>query len=247
MLLVYTCPHSVYTHETDGNKYFHIQCRGEFTVRQSGQLTTTLWLDNKEVQVMATNVQPDDRGTVNRMHTDTTTRAVPAPMAIINYNKWMGGVDRGDQLRQYYRLRLKSRKVYKYVFWFLVDASITNAYILHKHYSTSAPTKSLSLKSFRLELAKGLIGGYNSRKRMAPAPSPATPQRRRPATEVAHFPLRRPTGSKKGVARCWHCSHTRHPPQRRETMWYCEKCQLYLCHTGVKETDCFLAHHAAMH
>ena len=137
-------------------------------MKQSGELTNTLWLDNKEVEVMATNIQPDDRGTVNRMQTDTTTRAVPAPMVIINYNKWMRGVDRENQLRQYYRLRLKSRKVYKIImcfgFWFLVDASITNAYILHKHYSTPTPTKSLSLKSFRLELAKGLIGGYNSQK-----------------------------------------------------------------------------------
>lgn len=46
----------------------------------------------------------------------------------------MGGVDRGDQLRQYYHLRLKSRKFYKYIFWFLVDVSITNTYILHKAY-----------------------------------------------------------------------------------------------------------------
>ena len=57
---------------------------GDFTVRQSSQLTTTVWLDNKEVQAMATNVQPDVRGTVRRRHTDTIVREVQAPMAIIS-------------------------------------------------------------------------------------------------------------------------------------------------------------------
>jgi hypothetical protein len=162
---------------------------------------------------MATNVQPDERGTVRRRHTDTTVREVQAPMAIISYNKWMGGVDRGDQLRQYYQLRLKSRKVYKYIFWFLVDVSITNAFVLHQ-YNTSTSTRPSPFKAFRLELAKGLIGAYNSRKRAAPTAAPVVPRPRRP-TSLAHFPLRRPTGSKKGMARCWYCSHTRRQPLHR--------------------------------
>ena len=53
--------------------------------------------------MLSTNVQPDGRGTVQRMQTDATVRSVEAPMAIISYNKWMGGVDRGDQIRQYHR------------------------------------------------------------------------------------------------------------------------------------------------
>lgn len=201
-------------------------------------------MDNKEVQVLSTNVQPDDRGTVRRMQSDSTVREIQAPMAIISYNKWMGGVDRGDQIRQYYHLRLKSRKVYKYIFWFLVDVSISNAYIIHKHH-TSATTKSTPFKTFRLELAKCLIGSYNSRKRAAPTAAPALPRPPRPAT-VAHFPLKKPTGSQKGVTRCWYCHNQRRPSQRKETMWYCEECEIYLCHTGVIETDCFRAHHASM-
>ena len=85
-------------------------------VRQSGQLATTIWMDNREVLVMSTNVQPHEKSTVRCMQTDTTVRDIQAPMAIVSYNKWMGGVDRGDQIRQYYHLRLKSRKFYKYIF-----------------------------------------------------------------------------------------------------------------------------------
>ena len=68
-------------------------------MQQSGQLLTTMWLDNKEVQVVSTNVQPNDRGTVSRMQANSTIRDIEAPSAVITYNKWMGGVDRGDPIR----------------------------------------------------------------------------------------------------------------------------------------------------
>ena len=194
---------------------------------------------------MSTNVQPDDRGTVRRMQRNATVDDIQAPAAIISYNKWMGGVDRGDQLRQYYYLRSKSQKVYKYIFWFLVDVSITNTYILHKYNTTAA--RVTPFKTFRLELAKALIGSYSSRKRAAPAPAVANPVVRRPPqpTMLAHFPLKKPTGSQKGVTRCWYCHNVRRPSQRKETMWYCGEC-MYLCHTGVTDSDCFRAHHASM-
>ena len=178
---------------------------------------------------------------MRRMQTDTTVCDVTAPMAIVTYNKWMGGVDRGDQIRQYHHLRLKSRKFYKYIFWFLVDVCIANAYILHKCTITGKPAP---FKTFRLDLAKSLIGSYNSRKRAPPTATPV-PRPPRPRT-MLHFPIKKRTGSRKGVSRCWYCAHTRAPPQRKETLWYCEECELHLCHTGITETDCFRAHHAKM-
>ena len=50
------------------------------------------------------------------------------------YNKFMGGVDCNDQLRQYYEVRMKGRK-YKYLWWFLFDVAVTNAYILCKNHT----------------------------------------------------------------------------------------------------------------
>ena len=54
---------------------------------------------------------------------------VPCPASIIAYNKFMGGVDCGDQLRGYYRCRSKSGKFYKCIFFFLFDVTITNTCI----------------------------------------------------------------------------------------------------------------------
>ena len=162
------------------------------------------------------------------MQTDTTVRDIQAPMAIVSYNKWMGGVDRGDQIRQYYHLRLKSRKFYKYIFWFLVDVCIANAHIIHKH-NTTPPCK--PFKVFRLELAKCLIGSNNSCKRAALSTSITIPRRPRQNT-MLHFPVKK-RDNRKGVGRCWYCAHTRTPHLRKETSWYCEECNLYLCHTGI--------------
>ena len=67
----------------------------------------------------------------------------------------MGGVDQNDQLRGHYHVRLKCRKYYKYIFWFLFDVTVINSYILSRHY-TDLNIK--DVKTLRTELAKGLIG-----------------------------------------------------------------------------------------
>ena len=74
----------------------------------------------------------------------------------------MGGVDRNDQLLQYYHIKLKCQKYYKYIFWFLMDVGITNCFIRAKEYTDLL----LSLvKDIHLQLAKELIGDFNGRKR----------------------------------------------------------------------------------
>ena len=217
--------------------------RGDSVVWQSGGMSASLWMDNKEVLVMSTNTQPGEEGLVKRIQRDSTCRDVTAPTSVISYNRWMGGVDRGDQLRQYYHLCLKSRKFYKYIFWFLVDVSITNTYILHKAYGGAA---SKDYKSFRLLLAKALIGCYSSRKRPVPrTPSHLTPVRPT-RVGVRHFPMKHRSGSKKGVSRCWYCAQCKDSPVRKETVWYCTDCECHLCHTGESDTDCFLKYHMSI-
>ena len=113
--------------------------------------------------VMSTNIQPSACGAVLRKQKDGSSIQVPCPESILSYNKFMEGVDRGDQLRGYYHCRTKSRKFYKYIFYFLLDVAIMNSYILTKHFTHSSSFK--NLKSFRLQLAKGMVGEYCSRRR----------------------------------------------------------------------------------
>ena len=131
--------------------------RGEYRVRQHENIAVSVWQDNRPVVVIS-NSDPTVTTTVQRKMRDGTSRSVSCPQSILLYNTFMGGVDCNDQLRQYYSLRLKGRKYYKYIWWFLLDVAVTNAYIMCKnHTSLSIP----SVKEFRVDLAKALISVGN--------------------------------------------------------------------------------------
>ena len=122
---------------------------------------------------------------------------------------YMGGVDKSDQLRGYYHVRLKSSKNYK--FWFMFDVAITNAFLLHRYSPTSRSKTSQAYKQLQLTLAQQLIGTYNSRKQ--PGRPVTLPSAQRPHISVTgHFPLNH---SRK---RCMYCKSHRYPSQRSETV-----------------------------
>ena len=99
--------------------------RGSHAFHQRGNLSAIIWQDKRQVSVLSTLTTPDETLPIRRKERDgtTTTTALPCPTAITTYNKHMAGVDMGDQLRRYYRLRLKFMKNYKYIFFFLLDIS----------------------------------------------------------------------------------------------------------------------------
>ena len=204
-------------------------------------MVVTTWRDRKLVYIMFTNTSPTATTTVKRRTKDGHVENVTCPLSIQLYNSYMGGVDRPDQLRGYYRVRMKSHKFYRfvflnllvftlyfifspllnrYIFWFLLDCCTVNAFILVKHFqpSTGHTIRQQVFKSFRLELAQGLIGNYNSRQRYAIPPalhdaahnftcSPAAKRRRNECgttdgtamTLEGHFPIKGATG------RCCYC------------------------------------------
>ena len=201
---------------------------------QRGKVTASAWKD-KVVTVMSTNTQPSATGTVLRRQRDGSRIPVPCPESIIDYNRYMGGVDRGDQLRGYYNCRMKSRKFYKYIFYFLFDVSITDAFILYKNYCSS-PTLN-TIKKFRLQLARELIGDYCTHRRAGPGGGALCP------LALQHFPLKiekDPSQSERKRRRCARCSQQNH--KRTQTSWFCRECGVFLCHTGDAH-DCFFQWH----
>ena len=201
---------------------------------QRGKVTASVWMDNKPVTVMSTNTQPSATGSVLRRQRDGSRISVPCPEAILCYNSHMGGVDRGDQLRGYYSCRTKSRKFYKYIFYFLFDTTITNSFILWKTFGSATR---MTLKEFRLRLAQQLIGDYCSRRKPGRAGGPVR------TLPLRHFPLKLDddtTGANKR-GRCVRCLQVHH--KRTDTTWFCRECQEWLCHSGTSTGDCFLLWH----
>ena len=119
------------------------------------------WIERLS-QSWSTTSQPESTNVLRRQK-DGSRISVPCPMSVLDYNTYMGSIDRGDQVRGYYSCRTKRRKFYKYIFHFLLDVAVTNAFILQKGYCEDAPFS--SIKEFELKLASELIGDHCSRKR----------------------------------------------------------------------------------
>ena len=120
---------------------------------QSDNICASSWMD-KVVIVMYTGFNPLVQSTVMRKKKDGTKVTVPCHVAFEAYNKHMGAVDQGDQLRGYYHRRFKSREFYKYIFRFLVEVALTNAFILYRE---SHPRSKIVMKKFLELLALQLI------------------------------------------------------------------------------------------
>ena len=80
----------------------------------------------KLVHIMSTNVSPTASTTVKRQTKDGHVENTTCPLSIQLYNSYMGGVDRADQLRGYYRVRMKSHKFYRFVLF-----EVTRVHSLH--------------------------------------------------------------------------------------------------------------------
>ena len=96
------------------NMFFFLYC---YKVFRGDILTDNViasdWLDRKVVTIMATGCESGEVGIVLCTQKDGSRQEVPCPSACVKYNKFMGGVDRGNQLRGYYQYHLKSRKFYQ--------------------------------------------------------------------------------------------------------------------------------------
>ena len=200
--------------------------QGQYVQQQKGSLLATAWHDKKTVNLLSTTQEdPQLTTTVRRKQKDGTTKDVPCPMVVREYTTHMNGVDRADQLRAAYSLGRKSVKWWKYLFWFCVDVTICNSFILMKESADHQITTSKGKRrertqlEFRQALAKFLIGNVRrSRKR------PRSSQLWSAAEQ--HWPTKL---SKRRT--CKQCSKSQ---QRAETFYGCEQCNVNLCITCFK-------------
>ena len=80
-------------------------------------------------------------------------KSITCPVAIIDYNKYMGGVDLMDQYLSYYSLTTRrTLKWWKKIFWRFVDISIVNSWIIFRQNYPNT-----DIKSHILRLADELV------------------------------------------------------------------------------------------
>jgi hypothetical protein len=115
------------------------------------------WLDNKPVHFVST-ADTTDIVTVNRK-SGATQIAVSAPMAVANYNKFMGGVDRHDRLRSTFSLckRHKFKKYYVKLLLFIMDIGLTNAWVYYKMCHEDTCSKERARADFFQTIAECMV------------------------------------------------------------------------------------------
>jgi hypothetical protein len=115
------------------------------------------WIDSKPVNLIST-ADTTEMGFVRRRIGNTKVD-VEAPEAIVNYNKYMGGVDKHDRLRNSFALgkRHKYKKYYVKLMLFLIDIALTNAWIYYKMAHTEEADMDESRADFFVNIASEMV------------------------------------------------------------------------------------------
>ena len=129
--------------------------------------TEVVWQDKHDFLLLSTNFDPWTDGSVTRKTGKGNEEIdIACLQAIINYTKYMGGVDVSDQRREYYGVGRSSKKWWKFILHFVLNVCPVNCFILYdltNHPpSTAHGNRQLT---FRRNLVRQLTGTFTSRKR----------------------------------------------------------------------------------
>lgn len=156
---------------------------------------------------------------------DKYNRAREKPNPVLQYNRYMAGVDKKNQLLSYYPCERICFRWYKKLGLHILQMLLINSYLLFKKYVNSK----MSLYDFRLNVISSLVP--------AKAPAPICP------LSILHNPKKNPMGASGKIVsrRCVWCYNRN--KKRRETTYHCPACvnKPYLC-VG----DCFAGYHNQM-
>lgn len=169
------------------------------------------WRDAKPVYCMSNCVDYHNTEVSKYSRRSKSMLKVKKPEALAVYNIYMHGVDKVDQLASYYSFTRKSLKWWKKVFFYLIEISISNSYVL---YLQNKGEKTLSRKAYRLKLIDKLFSRnqkYNEYK-----------LHRGRVIPLHHFPLYQPLSKE-----CYWCREFY--KMKKRTKYYCEKCEVPLC------------------
>lgn len=211
---------------------------GDMKKWRKGKLMLVTWQEKKRrVNVLTTGNKTGNKMRLRQGKRGQGMVQYPKPLAIQDYTDNYNAVDKSDQLRSYYGIACKANKWWKYMFWFLLDVTLVNAFILYTEAPGGPRPRPKSHLDFHLDVGEALIGGYTSRRRRSDVDLPGAP-----AVKVAH--VHKPTRVKtqRGQSSCVVCSSNgilTAKGRHIQTRFECVTCGVALC----KERGCFARFH----
>ena len=158
--------------------------------------------------------------------------SIDKPEVVHAYNHSMNGVDRNDQLSVYYCFNRRSVKWWKKVFFWSVEITLVNSYILFKSTSPTDIKHLTYRKSVLNSLATTYLQSVTTVSRGRPRLISATPPER--LDNRRHFLGKRPAPEQH---ECKVCSTGQ---KRRRTIFYCNTCST---NPPLCPVDCFEKYH----
>jgi len=203
---------------------------GDHTFWQDGNLVATVWQDKKAVRLLSTCCEPEGTDSVKRRRGRQGPIELSCPPSLKLYTRYMGGVDRSDRMVRTYSVSRQSKKWWYRLFYYLVDTSIANSFILY-HNSSNHPR--ITELEFVKQLSLALIGTFSKEEKVQPHPQRKRTKVRVPPRLTAgnHWPKKT---KKKG--KCQYCAHPGSYGPR--TVYTCEACKVHLC-----IDNCFKRYH----
>ena len=165
---------------------------------------------------------------------------VDRPAIIRQYNKFMGGIDLMDSLMSLYKMAVRSKRWYMYIWYHMLQIACVNAWLLYSRHADQKNEKRQPLRLFQADLATSLM--MVKKKRGRPSQQDAPKPKKRKSVLVTtddvrtdaldHWPIWNATRS-----RCKYCKSS-----KIFTFVTCSKCQVALCLN--KDMNCFVnCHH----
>lgn len=200
------------------------------------------WKDNRCIHLASNFHDPNETTFVNRRDKQGTISQVACPTVLKEYNTYMNSVDKFDQIKSVYEINRKSKKWWHRVFFYFIDACITNAFIIYKILgNTDKPAK--TMKNFRRDIVRELVAPKSvslNRKRLSHEMADGIKLgRKKPTTDSA---VRRTDSAHQPARdtrrRCANCSTTKNEVR---TNWICTICRVPLC-LGTRR-NCFQEYH----
>lgn len=204
-----------------------------------GNMLCFSWIDNKPVYILTNNhtnefftVSKSFKSDINNYNNNYNnyTKIQNKPQAILKYNQYAHGVDRADQLMAYYKYNHKTVKVWKRIFFFLLEASIINSFVLYK---TGHKTR-IEGRKFRLELAKSILDFERRNTKITKTLSFTSSLFNLRRIKETHSLIKNINYK---MQDCYFCSSRKKYHRRTRTKYMCQQCTRPMC------GDCFKKHH----
>jgi hypothetical protein len=208
--------------------------RGDYKSIIISNIIIFKWMDTKHVFLASNECENTEIITTSRQLKNKQRIEVDCPKVIVDYNKFIHGVDKFNQRISSYTFDRKSRRNWLRLFFFFFNASLANSYICYNQlHQNESP-----YLDYLVSVAKSLCSGAKRKNIGRPTStkkyefSAPTSQFTDQLNSGMHLPVK---GTRR---RCANCSTNE--VQVRSTI-ECSNCELAFCVTDEK--NCFYEYH----